>query len=81
MHGPVSYDFSNRVEGSIRYTERTLRGGIRGYGYAALKGGKRPEIDDLAAPEGDHVLACSLREEPRYLQIDVENLWRGLSEN
>lgn len=49
-------------------------GGICRDGETTLEGEKRAYVDDLAAAEGNHVLACSLGQDPADLEVNANNL-------
>lgn len=57
-----------------KLAKSTFGGGICRDGETPLEGEKRAYVDDLAAAEGNHVLACSLSQDPADLEVNVNNL-------
>lgn len=61
-------------KGLGKLAKSTFGGGVCRDGDTTLEGEKRAYVDDLAAPKRNHVLACSLSQDPAHLEVNVNNL-------
>ena len=52
----------------------TFGGGIRRNSNTTLESEQGAYIDDLAAFQRNHVLACSLSQDPTRLEVNIDNL-------